>query len=171
MATTYNLISSSVLSSSVTTFTFSSIPATYTDLLIKISARHDAASDQDTLLITTFSGSTGFTNTWLRGGGSGAPQASSTLVGTSSYVGQIPGATATSNTFDNTEIYIPSYIVSQLKPFSVFSVQENNASSAYMGTTAGLWSNTSPVTSIAFSANGNNFVSGSSFYLYGISNA
>lgn len=170
MATTYTLISSNVLSSSAASVTFSSIPATYTDLIIKTSLRQNAAGTQDSFLITTINGTTGFTNTWLRGSGSSVISLRN-LVGTASYVGQIPGATATSNTFDNTEIYIPSYTVSQNKPFSTFSVQENNQAEAYMGTTAGLWSNTAAITSITFSANGQSFVSGSSFYLYGISNA
>ncbi len=170
MPTTYTLINSNVLTSSAATVTFSSIPATYTDLVVRISARQNAANTQDTLLITTINGATGFSNTWLRGSGSSVISLRN-LVGTASYVGQIPGAGGTSNTFDNTEIYIPSYTVSQNKPFSTFSVQENNQTEAYMGTTAGLWSNTAAITSITFSANGQSFVSGSSFYLYGISNA
>ena len=171
MATTYSLIEAKTLASPTTSVTFTSIPATYTDLIIKTSVRHDGASAQDTFLITAFNGATGFTNTWIRGAGSGTITSSSAIVGTASYVGQLPGANATSNTFDNTEIYIPSYRSSQYKPFSVYSVQENNSATAYMGVTAGLWSNTAAITSIAFSASGNNFVSGSTFYLYGISNA
>jgi len=170
MATTFTLINSTILSSNAASVTFSSIPADYTDLVIKTSLRHNAASTQDTFLLTQINGATGFSNTWLRGDGS-SKLSLRTLVGSASYLGQIPGATATSNTFDNTEIYIASYTAAQYKPFSVYSVQENNSATAYMGTTAGLWSNTAAITSIEFSANGQSFVTGSSFYLYGISNA
>jgi hypothetical protein len=162
------LIESQVLTTSAASVTFSAIPATYTDLVIKTSLRHNAASTQDTFLITAINGATGFSNIWIRGDGASVISSSATP-SSASYVGQIPGATATSDTFDNTEIYIPSYTASQNKPFSTFSVQENNATTAYMGVTAGLWSNTAAITSIAFSANGQSFVSGSSFYLYGIS--
>jgi hypothetical protein len=170
MAGTYKLISSNTLTTSATSVTFSSIPATYTDLLIKISARNSGAATQDTITITTINGSTGFSNNWIRGSGSSITSLRN-LVGTSAYVGQIPGAGGTSNTFDNTEIYIPSYTVSQNKPFSTFSAQENNLTATYMGATAGLWSNTAAITSITFDANGQNFVTGSSFFLYGIKNS
>lgn len=170
MPTTYQLIGQNILSTNTASVTFSSIPATYTDLLIKISARNSGGATQDTMTITTINGSTGFSNTWIRGSGSSMISLRN-LVGTSAYVGQIPGAGGTSNTFDNTEIYIPSYTVSQNKPFSTFSAQENNLAATYMGKTAGLWSNTTAITSITFDANGQNFVSGSSFYLYGIKNS
>ena len=40
-ANTYTLISSNVLASSAATVTFSSIPATYTDLVLRVSARNN----------------------------------------------------------------------------------------------------------------------------------
>lgn len=43
MANTYTLISSNTLTSSAASVTFSSIPATYTDLVLRISSRTDAA--------------------------------------------------------------------------------------------------------------------------------
>jgi hypothetical protein len=85
---------------------------------------------------------------------------------------QVDGATATANTFGSTEIYIPSYTVSQNKPLSIFSVQENNTSSAFIVCAANLWRNTAAVTSIYLVPNtASNFIATSSFYLYGISNA
>ena len=45
---TYTLISSNVLSSSAASVTFSSIASTYTDLVLRVSARDDrAGSDWD----------------------------------------------------------------------------------------------------------------------------
>ena len=47
MATTYKAISTvTVGSGGAASITFSSIPATYTDLVLKISGRHDTSSDQ-----------------------------------------------------------------------------------------------------------------------------
>jgi hypothetical protein len=170
MPNTYTLIANNILSTTASSVTFSSIPATYTDLLIKISVRNNGGSTQNTTLLSLINGTTGFTNRWLRGDGSSVISLPN-LVGTSAYVGQNPGSGATSNSFDNTEIYIPNYLVSANKPFSTFSVQETNAATAYLGVTAGLWSNTAAITSITLDANGDSFVSGSSFYLYGIKNS
>jgi hypothetical protein len=85
------------------------------------------------------------------------------------------GDTATANTFGSAEIYIPSYTATQNKPTSNFSVAENNSSTAadaYINANAGLFRITDAITSIAVATiNGNNLKIGSSFYLYGISNA
>jgi hypothetical protein len=74
------------------------------------------------------------------------------------------------NTFNSVEIYIPSYTASQNKPFNTFGVVENN--SAAGGDTeidawANLYRDTAAISSIAINAYVN-FVSGSSFYLYGL---
>ena len=80
-------------------------------------------------------------------------------------------ATATNNTFANFEIYIPSYTAIQNKPSSAFGVAENNATSPiFIQVSAGLRSVTDAITSISLVPSGN-FVSGSSFYLYGIKNS
>jgi hypothetical protein len=168
---TYTLISSNVLSSTAASVTFSAIPATYTDLVIKTSARIDVAGVSANFTIDLINGATGFSNTWVLGTGSSVLSYAS-LVGSGPYAGEVNGATSTSNTFDNREIYIPSYLISQNKPFSVFSAMETNATAAYTAITAGLWSNTAAITSITLGVESTyNFVSGSSFYLYGISNA
>ena len=59
-ANTYTLISSNVLGSSAASVTFSSIPATYTDLVLRVSARTDA---DDTSLITFNGTTTGYSKT------------------------------------------------------------------------------------------------------------
>ncbi len=79
------------------------------------------------------------------------------------------GTSATSNTFASADIYIPSYLATQNKPVSIDSATENNATEAYRAATAGLWRNTAAITSI--NLEGGDFVSGSSFYLYGIKNS
>ena len=47
MATTYTLITSQTLASSAASVTFSSIPSTYTDLVLRVSARTDNAAVSD----------------------------------------------------------------------------------------------------------------------------
>jgi hypothetical protein len=173
MPATYTLISSNVLTSSAASITFSSIPATYTDLVVRASARTDSASSRDAIYIEFNGSGSSYSNTFVRG--------TSTLATSGTYAFGIAsprgadGATATSNTFGSVEWYIPNYLASTNKPVSVFGVQENNtttANDANIEAVAGLWSNSAAITSIVIKkVDGTNFVSGSSFYLYGISNA
>jgi hypothetical protein len=168
---TYTLIDSNILLSTAATVTFSGIPATYTDLVIKTSTRNNAAAASSNFTISLINGATGFSNRYVLSTGSTAINGVS-LVGNGPYSGELPGATATSNTFDNREIYIPSYLVAEHKPFSVFSAHETNATAAYLSITAALWSNTAAITSITLAQEPTYVFSvGSSFYLYGISNA
>ena len=172
MPATYTLISSNVLSSSAASITFSSIPATYTDLVLRISSRISVGAI-DWPLSLRFNGDTASnysnTNLYWSGPSSGrfSNQTSATRVLGST------GSNATANTFGSIEIYIPSYTVSQNKPFGSFGAPETNGTTFDDGTQAyaGLWRNTAAITSILVSQDGSGFVSGSSFYLYGISNA
>ena len=168
---TYTLISSNVLSSSVASVTFSSIPATYTDLVLRYSARSDGNPGKITV---AFNGtSSGFSDLYLQGAGTGGTaSASETALAAFNFYSGIVRSTYTANTFSSAELYIPNYTVAQNKPTSSFAVTENNsASAAVIQATAGLWSNTAAITSIEIAVPSNNMVSGSSFYLYGISNA
>jgi len=168
---TYTLISSNVLSSSAATVSFTSIPATYTDLVVRFSARTDRAAAQRDILIS-FNGTTAnYSTTIVFGNGSGT---GSTRNSSAYYMwfGTVSGETVTANTFASGESYIPNYLASTSKPLSSFVVNEDNAASiSYVGAWAGLNGNTAAVSSLTIQPDGNNFVSGSSFYLYGISNA
>ena len=172
MANTYSLISSNVLSSSAASVTFSAIPATYTDLVLRCSVRTDNASGIDNLgLVFNSDTSSLYSSIMVRSNGTTASSASQT---NAAYIDarQIDGNTATSNTFGSTEIYIPNYTVAQNKTSSVHFVSENNLTAGYNGTVAGLYRSTTAISAITLnSVNSNNFLSGSSFYLYGISNA
>jgi hypothetical protein len=175
MASTYTLISSQVLTSSASSVTFSSIPATYTDLVLRVSARTDQASSSSYARVTINGTSSGYSETTLDSSGG---TIYSNKFNTYGYFGPgntvyLPGSSNTANTFGSTEFYIPSYTVAQNKPISWFSTTENNATSIYGAAEAGLWSNTAAITSISLlSTNGTtNFITGSSFYLYGIKNS
>ena len=171
MANTYNLISSNVLTTTAASVTFSSIPATYTDLVLRLSARTDQSNPTATFLVR-YNGSSAasYSGTYLYTGGSSVTSYRDTN-STSIEEGGATANTGTANTFGSTEIYIPNYAGTTNKPNSSFYVGENNSSSVYLvGIAAGLRSVTDAITSVSLVSNGN-FVSGSSFYLYGISNA
>ena len=168
---TYTLISSNVLSSSAASVTFSSIPSTYTDLVLRCSTR-DSADTPNTEIYIRLNGdtATNYSSTHLWGDGSTASSLRRSNT-TGGYVVPNEPATYTTNTFANSEFYIPSYGVSQNKPISGFGAPETNATAASpLGVAATLWRNTAAITSITmYSAN--NFIVGSSFYLYGIKNS
>jgi hypothetical protein len=175
MPSTYTLISSNVLSSSAASVTFSAIPSTYTDLVVRISARTDQASTTAYLTYKLNGGGTGLqSETYLGGTGSttesGRTTNSNGGIGSQGFI-SLSGNSATANSFGSVEIYIPSYTASQNKPTGNFGVGESNIAAMQMGITAGLWRNTAAVTTIAFSPSGSNFLTGSSFYLYGIKNS
>jgi hypothetical protein len=168
MPNTYTLIASNTVSTAVSSITFSSIPATYTDLLLKVSARGATGTTPD-LNLQFNSSSSGYTARRLEGSGSAA---SSNTYTTSGYLGLgvTNAAAQTSNTFSNQEIYIPNYASANYKSVSVDGVMENNATAATTTLLAGLWSNTAAITAIAlFIEGGANFATYSTFYLYGIS--
>ena len=174
MASSRFLISSQTLSSSAATVTFSSIPATYTDIVLKASARTDTNNGTffDNIFVAFNSDTaTNYSSTFLAGAGAGG--ASSGRLSTQtilrlSYAAD--GTDATASTFGNAELYVPSYGASQNKPISAFNVSESNNTTVYMSAVAGLWRNTAAINRIDLTCGGN-FVSGSSFYLYGLKNS
>ncbi len=170
MATTYTLISSNVLSSSAASVTFSSIPATYTDLVIRLSTRSTTASNISGIDITLNGNVTSiYSYTKLQGNGATASSTNSSA-GAPLTVNWINGATSTSNTFSKSVLYFPNYTGTVAKPISWSNAQENNITTAYLNATATLANLTSAITTILLADNGGgSFASGSSFYLYGIS--
>jgi len=176
MANTYTLISSNVLSSSAASVTFSSIPATYTDLVIQISIR-SARSATFSTLRAYFNGdrtSTIASTTRLTGDGASTSSSRDSNMDEGTFAGSTNAATSSSNTFSSHEFYVPNYLSAVSKPIAATSAQENNISTAYIQLNATLWRNTSAITSVTFQdfAGGvNNIEVGSSFYRYGIKNS
>jgi hypothetical protein len=170
---TYTLISSNVLTTSAASVTFSSIPATYTDLVVRWSSRETTAGAFFGSTNLRFNAvATNYSRTWLWGTGAAASSGRQANANSGLLTDEGYGVSAgnTSNTFSSNEVYLPSYTVSQNKPLSLIYAGENNTTTAYLQPLAGLWSNTASVTSITLTSS-STFASGSSFYLYGISNA
>jgi hypothetical protein len=172
MANTYTLITSNVLSSSTSSVTFSSIPSTYTDLVLRSSARVDgfAGNSNARLQFNGDTSSANYSYTYLQGNGSSVVS-SNTATGVVGYI-QLSrfsdGAAATANTFSNNEIYIPSYTAGINKQISYFSAQEDNTATAYLFNLAGIYWSTNTISSITLTDPSYSFIAGSSFYLYGI---
>ena len=144
---------------------FTSIPSTYTDLVIKASLRSDRGLQYDSTTITFNGSSSNYTQRMVYGDGSTAGSLNSAAI-TFFYA---TGSTATASTFGNGEIYIPNYAGSTYKSVSMDSVSENNATTALAALNAGLWSDTSAITSIRLTVGGGTLLTQySSASLYGI---
>ena len=170
MANTYELIEAQTLGSAASSFTFSSIPGTYTDLVIKCSVRSNRALNPNSYMRLYPNGSSSsITLRAVTGNGSSAGSQTESAAG--AYVGEINASTSTANTFSSVEIYLPNYAGSANKSYSVDAVSENNSTTAYAVLVADLWSNTSAITSIQLNDALGNFVANSTFYLYGIKNS
>jgi len=167
MASTYIPIATvTVGSGGATNIEFTSIPNTYTNLIILTSLRGTSNGWQGWNLYFNNT-NTNLTNRYLLGDGS-SPASGNFSAG---YGGTVPGTNTTANTFDNSNIYIPNYISSNNKSYSADNVAENNATSAYQNLITGLWSNTSAITQITLYPQAGNFAQYSTATLYGIKNS
>jgi len=170
MPSTYTLIASNTLTTTTSSITFSAIPSTFTDLVVRISARGSNAAVGTQLGVRyNNNSSTIYSNTYLTGNGSAASSSRISENNGDEVNNGTSGNSSTSNTFGSTEIYIPNYTVSANKPISWFTVSENNATTAHITTSASLFGSTTAISSLVINYN-TSLLSGSSFYLYGLRN-
>jgi hypothetical protein len=174
MANTFIKIASvTVGSGGAANIDFTSIPSTYTDLILVYSLRGTNTGTIAPLDINFNNSTTGYSNTSVFG--------TSTVVYSYKYttltylwggLHQANGATA--NTFGNGQIYIPNYAGSAYKSLSIDQVSENNASTAdaaFAVLNAGLWNNTAAITSVKITNEYGNWAEYSKATLYGIKNS
>ena len=171
MPTTCKLIAKTTLGSSAASVDFDSIPGTYTDLMLVASARHDVAYLDCYLRINNDSGSN-YSYRRLTANGATAASANASSQTWLSLFPLINASGYTANTFSSLEVYIPNYAGSTNKSVSATGATETNATTSYIGAIAGLWSQTSAITRLTFFPDsGANLVSGSSFFLFGMTKA
>ena len=130
MANTFELIASyEVGAGGQSAIDFTSIPSTYTDLVVKCSLR-SAYSGIDSALVTFNNSGSGYSyrSIWADGSTVASYNGSSQSFLQIQYM---PGTAQTANTFLNAEFYIPNYANSVYKSASLDSVEENNATTAY----------------------------------------
>ena len=174
MANTFTQIGSTytVGSGGVSSVSLTSIPATFTDLVVKISARTNRSSVTDGLGYYYNSDTTSarYTAKQLTGTGSAVQSTSYNPYNDENIY--VSGNNATASTFSATELYIPNYAGSNQKTSSVDSAGENNAVSSFMNIGAALYNQTTAITSINFiPITGTLIMQYSTFTLYGIKNS
>ncbi len=154
-------------SGGASSISFTSIPQTYTDLVLKISSRGTNSGTAVAYEISFNGNTSNFSSIILGGNGSSVFSYSNQP----RRIGLTSAAGATASTFANGEIYIPNYAGSNNKSYSADAVSENNATSAEIAMFAGLWSNTAAITSVTLTPQFDNFAQYSTATLYGVTSA
>lgn len=175
MANTFELISAvTVGSGGAASIDFTSIPSTYTDLVLKVSARATTSGDWDNVKIA-FNGSTTDAQYYWKGvyGYSGSNVGSNQGNGNSNarLQGVVSGALATANTFGSWEMYLPNYAGSNQKSVSTDGASENNSTATLLGLDTNLWNQTSAINRVTLTISAGSFAQYSTAYLYGVKNA
>jgi hypothetical protein len=163
------LIESKTLGTAQASIEFTSIPQTFTDLLLVFSMRADVgATYVNTAIRFNSDSGSNYSYRMLYGLGSGSGLNAAETQTSLRYV-YSTGTVATSNTFGNAQVYIPNYTGSTAKSVSMDSVSENNATEAIQALTNGLWSGTAAITTLTLTTQaGPNLLAGSTASLYGI---
>lgn len=161
-------IYSQTASGSSNIVTFNNIPQTFTDLKIMGSLRSSSGSFYDNCLIQFNGSSSLYSMTRTFGDGAGNRYSDRFSGQNFIYCGEVNGATATTNGFGIMDIVISNYRSNLFKQVSALNINERDNIAAYTGMKAGMWQNQMPITSITLTAAGGNWVSGSTFSLYGI---
>jgi len=163
MPITYEPIATNTLGSAAATVTFSSIPATYTDLVLVISARMSGGGGASAIQ-AQFNSDTGsnYSFTLINGDGSSATSASNSNQ-TQAAIGL---ATDTAGELSTNIVQIMNY--SNSTTYKTVLARAGIAGDRVRAIVS-LWRSTSAITSILIINNGAvNFVAGSTFTLYGI---
>jgi len=161
---TYTPIATATLSSAGY-FSFSSIPSTYTDLVLVLNAGFTLATAD---VIVQFNSDTGsnYSQTYMRGNGSTAISgrvSSNTLI----YLDYSGGSVA--NTINRVyTAHIMNYSNTTTYKSLFFGA---NSATDWREQHVGLWRSTSAINSILVATNGGNMVAGSTATLYGITAA
>lgn len=167
---TYTLIASNTLGSNTASITFSSIPGTYTDLVLVAIGALDGANWVPTLQFNSDTG-TNYSTTLLEGSGSSAISERLTNK-VEIFPGYTNGAWGTTLGSNNIIFNIADYSNSTTYKTVLSRNNSNDSTNSYPGTVAAvsLWRSTSAITSIVVKVGGAgaNLKSGSTFKLYGI---
>ena len=163
MAKTYDLIQRTTLSAAASTITFSSIPSTYTDLRAVFFVRPSGNNNPG----IRFNGDTGtnYSRTTLEGTGATLSSSRQTSNGTLGLLGSVD--LTSTNTPHLFTIDVFDYAGSAFKTVLATVSGDQNGSGG-LGRLVGMWRSTSGISSINFVAFGNNWPSGSTATLYGI---
>ena len=162
---TYSTIATTTLGSATASYTFSSIPSTYTDLIL-IAGHLNAASAGNAFKMQVNSDTgTNYSNTYLTGTGSSATSGRNTSADTLRF-------------FDNPNIIGPAVVTAHFMNYANTTtyktvLSRSNAAGYSVNAEVNLWRSTAAINSIKifFATSGNDMQAGTTLTLYGISAA
>ena len=152
----YIALATTTLSSATAFVTFSSIPATYRDLILVINGRVGANSN---MIFYYNSDQNNGTSVWMQGPGSGS--------GSSSSIGFMFAGTWNANQDSNAIIQIMDY--AQTDKHKTALVRSNQAADTGTWALANRWASTNAITSVIIDpTGGNTLTAGTTLSLYGV---
>ena len=160
---TYTPIATTTLGSATASYTFSSIPGTYTDLILVVNARLSSGAANFNLQFNSDTGSN-YSSTVLAGDGSSAfsVRSSNSTSGNIGLVGAEYGTTV---------INIMNYANTTTNKTAIASYKMTSSAYGEAGAKVVLWRNTSAINSVSILVTTSTFNTGSTFTLYGIASA
>jgi hypothetical protein len=156
---TYTPIATTTLGSATASYTFSSIPSTYTDLVLVVYTK-SASTDNLAIQVNGDTG-TNYSNTYMSGNGTTAISGRNTSV-SQAYI------TGTGTSFGTSVINFQNY--SNTTTYKTF-IGRGSWTDYQVRASSALWRSTSAISSVTVLCTGDNFQIGSTFTLYGITAA
>jgi hypothetical protein len=160
---TYTPLATVTLGTAASSVTFSSIPATYRDLIVVFAGTATATNSVALIRLNSDTGSN-YSSLNARGNGSNAASASTTTTG--AWFLQANSALGT--TQSNAIGQIMDYSATDKHKTILSRGDTNNTEGPAVEMIAARWANTAAVTSVQVYLAANNFASGSTFSLYGV---
>lgn len=162
LPSTMTPIATNTLASATGTVTFSNLPQTYTDLILVFQVQRSTATGTYLQMRLNSDSGSNYSTTFLYGTGSSAGSwrdSNRTDINLDYY------AAPTNSSWSNRNISINNYSNS-----TTYKTVINRANDASQGTDAGvhLWRSTAAINTITLTMPSNNFVTGSTFTIYGI---
>jgi hypothetical protein len=167
---TYNFIASQTASGSSSSVTFNNIPQNYTDFRVVVNARSSRSSNWSSLSVR-FNGdaSSAYSDTFIQANSSSGITSGKESNVSTSFVGNIPAASATSAAYGVIILDIFNYSSPNMyKTYNSKTGAILDGSTQDFETNTGLWRSTNSITSITLYDVYGNFTSATTFSLYGI---
>jgi hypothetical protein len=163
---TYTQIASTTLGTAASSVTFSSIPSTYTDLVLISSVYKTGGSGQSGVFQLNGDTATNYSFTYLNGNGTSATSGRATSQTYGSF--DLWGQSMSDTTFEAHALNFQNY--SNTTTYKTI-LYRGNAVNKGLEQGVNLWRSTAAINSILLFLNAGSFVAGSTFNLYGITSA
>ena len=160
---TYIPLANITLGSTASSVTFSSIPATYRDLVVVFAGAATTSANTVLIRLNSDTGSN-YSSVFARGNGSNAASSSTTTTGAWFLQANEALGTTQSNAIGQ----IMDYSATDKHTTILTRANNNNTTGPAVEMIASRWANTAAVTSVQVYVSSNAFASGSTFALYGI---